>query len=83
MCPCNADIMTSENLLQHCHLHDALKLEMWPEPTQRKNKLYGNLEELRTAAFVRGDRHLHLAYIDDEEEDASFVDLDLHSRNQL
>ena len=27
---------------------------MWPEPTLLKDKLYGNLEELRrTAAFVR------------------------------
>ena len=27
---------------------------MWPEPTLLRDKLYGNLEELkRTAAFVR------------------------------
>ena len=25
MCPCNADNMTAEHLLQHCQLHDALK----------------------------------------------------------
>ena len=26
MCPCNADIMTAEHLLQHCQLHVALRL---------------------------------------------------------
>ena len=54
MCPCNADIMTAEHLLQHCQLHDALRQDVWPEPIPLKDKLYGNLEELRkTAAFVR------------------------------
>ena len=53
MCPCNADIMTAEHLLQHCQLHDALRLDVWPEPKLLRDKLYGNLEELkRTAAFV-------------------------------
>ena len=50
MCPCNADIMTAETLLQHCQLHDAMRWDMWPEPTLLSDKLYGNLEELRTAA---------------------------------
>ena len=54
MCPCNADIMTAEHLLQHCQLHDALRRDMWPEPKPLRDKLYGNLEELRrTAAFMR------------------------------
>ena len=54
MCPCNADIMTAEHLLQHCPLHDAMRRDTWPEPTLLRDKLYGNLEELRrTAAFVR------------------------------
>ena len=53
MCPCNADIMTAEHLLQHCRLHDALRQDMWPELTLLKDKLYGNLVKLRTAAFVR------------------------------
>ena len=54
MCPCNADIMTAEHLLQHCRLHDAMRRDTWPEPTLLRDKLYGNLEELRrTAAFVR------------------------------
>ena len=53
MCPCNAD-MTAEHLLQHCPLHDAMRRDTWPEPTLLRDKLYGNLEELRrTAAFVR------------------------------
>ena len=54
MCPCNADIMTAEHILQHCRLHDARRRDTWPDPTLLRDKLYGNLEELRrTAAFVR------------------------------
>ena len=54
MCSCNADIMTAEHLLQHCPLHDALRRDTRPEPILLRDKLYGNLEELRkTAAFVR------------------------------
>ena len=54
MCLCNADIMTAEHLLQHCQPHDALRQDMWPEPPLLKDKLYGNMEELRrTTAFVR------------------------------
>ena len=35
-------------------LHDATRRDMWPEPTLLRDKLYGNLEELRrTAAFLR------------------------------
>ena len=43
MCPCNADIMTTEHLLQHCQLHDALRRDMWTELTPLREKLYGNL----------------------------------------
>ena len=54
MCPCNADIMIAEHLLQHCRLYDAMRRDTWPEPTLLRDKLHGNLEELRrTAAFVR------------------------------
>ena len=54
MCPCNADIMTAEHLLQHCPLHDVMRRDTWPDPMLLRDKLYGNLEELRrTAAFVR------------------------------
>ena len=54
MCPCNTDIMTAEHLQGHCRLHDALRWDMWPEPTLLRDKLYGHLEQLRrTAAFVR------------------------------
>ena len=54
MCPCNADVMAAEHLLQHCQRHDALRRHMWPEPMPLRDKVYGNLEELRrTAAFVR------------------------------
>ena len=54
MCPWNADIMTAEHLLQHCQLYDAMRRDTWPDPTLLRDKLYGNLGELRrTAAFVR------------------------------
>ena len=54
MCPCNADVMTAEHLLQQCPLHDAMRRDTWPEPTLLRDKLYGNLEELRrTATFVK------------------------------
>ena len=54
MCPCNADIVTVEHLLQHCRQHDAMRRDMWPEPTLLRDKLNGNQEVLRrTAAFVR------------------------------
>ena len=48
-----------------------MRWDMWPEPTLLKDKLNGNLEELRrTAAFVRTtSKHLHLAYDGDEEEE--------------
>ena len=45
--------MTAEHLLQYCQVHDAVRRDVWPEPTQLRDKLYGNLGELRrTAAFV-------------------------------
>ena len=54
MCPCNTDTLTAEHLLQHCQLHDALWWDMWPEPIPLRDKLFGNLEEMRrTAAFVK------------------------------
>ena len=50
----NADIMIADHLLQNCPLHDAMRRDTWPDPTLLRDKLYGNLEELRrTAAFVR------------------------------
>ena len=52
MCPCNADIITAEHLLQHCRLHDALRRDMWPEATLLRDKLYGNLEELRFVCLL-------------------------------
>ena len=51
---CNVEIMTAEDLLQHCQLHDALRQDMWPEPIPLWGKLYGDLKELRrTAVSVR------------------------------
>jgi hypothetical protein len=45
---------TSEHLLQHCLTNDALRKTTWPDQTDLRTKLFGNLEELRrTAAFVR------------------------------
>ena len=43
MCPCNADTMTAEHLLQHCPLHDAMRWDTWPDLTLLRDKLYGNL----------------------------------------
>ena len=46
--------MDAEHLLQHCQLYDALRLHMGPEPIPLRDKLHGNLQELRkTAALVR------------------------------
>ena len=54
MCPYNADIMTTEHLLQHCQLHDALRRDMWPEPTSLRDDFCGDLGGLRrTAALDR------------------------------
>ena len=48
------NIMTAEHLPQHCELHDAVRRDMWPESQPLRDKLYGNLGELRrAAAFVR------------------------------
>ena len=53
-CPCDTGPMTSEPLLQDCPTQDALRKAIWPDQTTLRNKLFGNLEELRrTAAFVR------------------------------
>ena len=61
--PCNAGIMVEEHLLQHCQLHDGLRRDVWPEPTPLRDKLCGNLEELRrTAASMR-------VMVDDDEEE--------------
>ena len=57
--------MTAEHLLQHRRLHDAIRRDTWPDPTLLRDKLYGNLGELRrTAAFVRAT-----GIYDDEEEE--------------
>ena len=54
MCPCKADIMTAEQLLQQRQLRDALRWDMWLEPKPLRDKLNGNPEELtKTIAFVR------------------------------
>ena len=50
MCPCNAGITTAKNLLQRCQLHDALRWDMWQEPIPLRDKLYGNVGELRGMA---------------------------------
>ena len=53
-CPCGAAVMNTEHLLQHCPLHNATRQETWPEPTPVRDKLHGDLVDLRrTASFVR------------------------------
>ena len=53
-CPCETGTQTTEHLLQHCPLHEALRRRTWSDHTMpAEKKLYGNLEELRrTAAFI-------------------------------
>ena len=54
MCASNAVIKTAEHPLQRCQLHDDLGRVVWPEPKPLRDKLYGDLKELkRIAAFVR------------------------------
>ena len=71
--PYNANIMTTEHLLQHCQLHDALRRDVARTDTtegQAQCQPRGVEEDSR---FREGDRHLHLAhmYNDDEEEEGS------------
>ena len=45
--------ISAEHLLRHCPLHDGRRRATWPEITPLKEKLYGDLAELKTkAAFV-------------------------------
>ena len=54
MCPCDTAPVTTEHLLQHCPLQDALRCTTWPDETPLKEMFYGDLAALkRTAAFVR------------------------------
>ena len=53
MCPCDTAPLTTEDFLQHCPLHDGLTNAAWPENRALREKLFGDLAELkRTAAFV-------------------------------
>ena len=67
MCPCNADIMTAEHLLQHCQLRDVLRPDTWQKTDTTEGQ--ASMELRRTAAFMRGNRHLCLAYDDDDDEE--------------
>ena len=71
MCPCNTDIMAAEHLLQHCQLRDALRRDMWPEPTLLRGNLYGGAEE--NSYFREDGRHLRLAYNEEEEQEKEAV----------
>ena len=45
--------MTTEHLLQHCPLHDGLRCDTWSENRPLRERLYGDLAEMkRTVAFV-------------------------------
>ena len=78
MWPSKADIMTTEHLLQHSQLNDALKRDMWPEQIALTDKLYGNLEELkRTAGSTDGQA---LWQPGGAEEDSLFREGDRHLR---
>ena len=67
MCPCNADIMTAEHLLQHCQLEAG---RVARTSTAEGQALWqpGGAEE--NSRFPEGYMHLRLAY-DDEEEPKS------------
>ena len=40
MCPCNADSMTVEHLLQHSQLHEASRRDMWPGSIPRWDRQF-------------------------------------------
>ena len=64
---CNADIMTAEHLLQHCQLHYCSETEHVARTSTTEGQALwqrGGAEE--DSYFREGDRHLRLAY--DEEE---------------
>ena len=65
--PRNADIMTAEHLLQHCQLNDALRRDIVARgDTTEGQALWqpGGAEE--DSHFREANRHLRLAYDDDE-----------------
>lgn len=53
MCPCGEAEQNTEQLLQHCRIHQALQNNTWPTPTTLQEKLYGPVEALqKTTRFV-------------------------------
>ena len=53
MCDCGDSIQSPEHVLQTCPLHDQLRRDLWPHPTDLNTKLWGTLEDLRrTARFT-------------------------------
>ena len=57
LCPCKASLMDTEHLLQYCQLHAAVRQDSWSDPTPLRDKLYGDLDDLRrTANFVRATK---------------------------
>ena len=62
--------MTAEHLLQHCQLHDAVIWRRVARTNTTEGQTIwqpGGAEE--DSRFREGDRHLRLAYGDDEEEE--------------
>ena len=59
--------MTVEHLLQHCRLHDAMRRDTAGSDASEGQAVWqpGGAEE--DSHLCEGNRHLHLAY-DDEEE---------------
>ena len=51
---CDTAPMSTEHFFQRCRLHEGPRGDTWPEGRPLREKLYGDLAELkRTAAFVR------------------------------
>ena len=54
LCPCGEAEQDSAHVLQDCRALQQLREELWPSPMPVEEKLYGQLDSLRTtAAFLR------------------------------
>jgi ribonuclease HI len=52
-CHCGEDDETVEHVLQHCHLLETLRKQVWPTPVPLQQKLHGSVSDLhRTTDFI-------------------------------
>ena len=53
LCPCGEADQTTEHILQDCRSHQSLREEIWTEPTDLQEKLYGPVDALqKTTTFI-------------------------------